>query len=178
MVDKTKWVLDKSLSELAFSIKRMMITDIKGVFLDYDAEITTIDNDFETAGIDLIIKVSSVYSNDKNRDKHLKSHDFFDVENFNDIKFKSKSLKQKANNFYELSGDLIMKNISNPIILEAEFNGISKDDLGNIKAGFTLEGKINRRDWGLSWNALAELGIVFVAYEVNIHCKAELLKSE
>jgi polyisoprenoid-binding protein YceI len=177
MANKTKWVLDKVHSELAFKVKHMMITNVKGIFNDYDAEISTVDDDFKTAEINLNIKASSIDTNDTIRDNHLKSADFFDAEKFNEIKFKSKSLKLKKDNLYELTGELTIKNITKTVKFDAEFGGIVKDPWGNIKAGFTLEGKINRKDWELNWNSVLEAGGVLVGEEVKIMCEAELLKS-
>jgi len=177
MANRTKWSMDKAHSELAFRVKHMMITNVKGFFTEYDAEISTVGDDFNMAEIVLNIKTSSINTNEQARDNHLKSADFFDAENFKVITFKSSSLKHKEDNLYELTGDLTIKNITKTVKLNAEFGGILKDPWGNIKAGFTLEGKINRKDWELNWNALLEAGGMLVGEEVKIQCEAELLKS-
>ncbi len=177
MSNKSKWVFDKVHSELSFKVKHMMLTNVKGIFTDYDAEISTDGDDFNTAEIALNINTSSIDTKDTARDNHLKSADFFDAEKFNIINFKSNSLKHKENNLYELTGDLTIRNITKSVKLQAEFGGILKDPWGNIKSGFTLEGKINRKDFDLNWNALLEAGGVLVGEDVKILCEVELLKS-
>jgi polyisoprenoid-binding protein YceI len=177
MANNTKWMLDKSHSEVAFKVKHLMISNVKGNFSDYEAEISTTDDDFSSANIELNIKTNSISTNDVNRDNHLKSNDFFDAENFSDLKFKSTSLKLKSGNDYELTGELTIKNITKTVKFNAEFGGIMKDPWGNIKAGFTLDGMINRKDWELNWNGILETGGVLVGEEVKIQCEIELLKS-
>ena len=177
MANTIKWTFDKSHSEVAFKVKHMMISNVKGNFTDYDAEISTNEDDFSSANIELNIKASSISTNDVNRDNHLKSPEFFDAENFADLKFRSTSLKLKNGNEYELIGELTIKNITKTVKFNAEFGGIMKDPWGNIKAGFTIEGKINRKDWELNWNALLEAGGMLVGEEIKILCEAQLLKS-
>ena len=177
MSNNTKWALDKAHTELAFKVKHMMITNVKGSFTDFDGEISTLDDDFKTAEIALNIKSTSIDTNNIDRDNHLKSPDFFDAENFNEIQFRSKSLKLKEGNNYELTGELTIKDVTKTVKFDAEFGGIAKDPWGNIKAGFTLEGKINRKEWGLNWNAALETGGILVGEEIKLLCEIELLKS-
>lgn len=177
MANKTKWVIDKAHTELAFKVKHMMITNVKGVFNEYDGEIHTLDDDFNTVEIDLRMDTTSIDTNNTDRDNHLKSKDFFDVESYKNIRFKSTSLRKKKDNIYELTGDLTIKNITKTVKFDAEFGGIVKDPWGNTKAGFTIDGKINRKDWDLSWNTMLETGGVLVGEEVRILCEAELMKA-
>jgi polyisoprenoid-binding protein YceI len=177
MADKIKWVIDKAHTEVAFKVKHMMITNVKGIFTDFDGEIFSSDDEFKSADINLKINAASIDTNNDDRDKHLKSADFFDAENYREIKFKSRLFKHKKDNIYELSGDLTIKNITKTVSFDVEFGGVLNDPWGNVKAGFTLEGKINRKDWQLNWNAILEAGGVLVGDEVKILCEAELMKS-
>ena len=106
----------------------------------------------------------------------MKSADFFDVENHSQISFEGKAIEKIDDSNYNLLGDLTIKGISNPVKLEVEFNGTTKDPWGNQKAGYTINGKINRKNWGLNWNAALETGGVLVSEEIKINCEVQLLK--
>lgn len=120
---------------------------------------------------------SSIDTGEKKRDEHLKSADFFDIEKNKKITFISDSFEKSGkDNLYNLSGNLTIKGVTRKIKLDVEFGGIMKDPYGNEKAGFTINGKINRKDWGLTWNAALDSGVVMVSDEVSINCEVELLK--
>lgn len=120
---------------------------------------------------------SSIDTGEKKRDEHLKSADFFDIEKNKKITFISDSFEKSGkDNLYNLSGNLTIKGVTRKIKLDVEFGGIMKDPYGNEKAGFTINGKINRKDWGLTWNAALDSGGVLVSDEVSINCEVELLK--
>ena len=177
MSTKTKWVIDPSHSEIAFKVKHLMITNVKGVFTDYNASIYTTGDDFITAEVDFWMNPESVTTNDEKRNGHLKSADFFDIANHKEITFISNTIeKVDGDGSYELWGDLTIKGISKKIKLDVEFGGVIKDPWGAEKAGFTINGKINRKDWGLIWNTALEAGGVLVGDTVNISCEIELLK--
>jgi polyisoprenoid-binding protein YceI len=172
---KTNWLLDQAHSEIGFKIRHLMISNVKGSFKTFDANITTTLKDFTTAAIDLWIDVTSINTGDEKRDEHLQSGDFFSVENFKQILFKSSSIGQAdKDGYHELSGELTMVGITKTVILNVEFGGVVKDPWGNEKAGFTVTGKINRKDWGLTWNAPLETGGILVSEEVSILCEIEL----
>jgi polyisoprenoid-binding protein YceI len=177
VLTKTKWVLDPVHTEIAFKVKHLMITNVKGIFKEYGASIYTTGEDFMTAEIDFWMNPASVDTGDAKRDEHLKSADFFDAVNHKQITFTSKSHEKIDNHGkYELYGDLTIKGIKKRIKLDVEFGGVIKDPWGNVKAGFTIDGKINRKDWGLNWNAALEAGGVLVSDEVRISCEVELSK--
>ncbi len=177
MKNETKWSIDPAHSEIAFKAKHLMISNVKGVFREFDASIYTTGNDFSSAKIDFWMNPSSVDTGEKKRDEHLKSADFFDVGNHKKITFVSDSFEKSGkDDRYNLSGNLTIKGVTNRIKLDVEFGGIMKDPYGNEKAGFTINGKINRKDWGLNWNAVLEAGGVMVSDEVRIICEVELLK--
>ena len=166
---KTKWTLDPTHSENVFKVRHMMITNVKGEFRKFDASILTDGEDFSKSSlIDLTIDAGSIYTNDDSRDGHLKSEDFFDVEKFPTLTFEGRSLTKVQDDEYELSGILTIKGVSKDVRLKVEFGGINKDPWGNEKAGFSITGKINRKDFGLNWNAALETGGVLVSDEVKI----------
>lgn len=177
MTNQTKWIIDQSHSEIAFKIKHLMIANINGSFKTFDANIYTTSNDFTTAQIDLWIDVSSINTGDEKRDAHLKGSDFFDIENHKQISFIASSIgKADSNNEHELWGEFTMRGINRNVKLNVQFGGLAKDPWGNEKAGFTVTGKINRSDWGLTWNAAIETGGLMVSDEINISCEIQLTK--
>jgi polyisoprenoid-binding protein YceI len=174
---KTKWVIDPAHSEIGFKVKHLMIANVRGFFKEFDANIYTIGENYSHAEIEISIFASSIYTGDEKRDAHLKSADFFDVEIFNKINFISDTFRNVENSGkYELYGNLIIKNVTRRIKLDVEFGGEMKDPWGNVKAIFTVNGKIDRREWGLNWNAALETGGILVSEEVWINCEIELTK--
>lgn len=172
--EKTKWVLDISHSELNFKVKHLMISNVKGEFRKFEAEVD--GEDFTSSHVLVTIDATSIFTNDDTRDGHLKSADFFDVEKYREITFKSTSFKKTDNSNYKLTGQLSMRGVSNPVTLDVEFGGKNKDPWGNEKAAFSLSGVISRKDWGLNWNAALETGGVLVSDEVRISGDIQLVK--
>ena len=175
---KTKWILDVAHSEISFKVKHLMITNVKGVFKEFGASIYTTGEDFMTSEIDFFMDPASIDTRDAKRDEHLRSADFFDVENHKEITFVGNSYeKVDDDGSYELYGDLTIKGITKQVKLDVEFGGVMKDPWGNEKAGFTINGKINRKDWGLVWNAALESGGVLVSEDVKISCELQLVRA-
>lgn len=172
----TKWILDPAHSELLFKVKHLMISNVKGEFKNFTAEIN--GEDLESSTVKATIDSSSIFTNNDDRDNHLKSADFFDVEKHKEITFVSTSFKKEKGDNYKLTGKLTIKGISNEITLQVEFGGINKDPWGNEKAGFSINGKINRKDWGLNWNAALETGGVLVSEEVQIIGEVQFSKKK
>jgi len=173
---KTKWVIDPTHSEILFKVKHLMITNVKGEFRKFKAEVHANGNDFSKASISATIDAASVFTNEDSRDGHLKSPDFFDVEKYPELTFTGTSFKKMDNENYQLLGTLSIKGIAKEVTLEVEFGGINKDPWGNEKAGFSITGKINRKDWGLNWNAALETGGVLVSDEVKISAEVQFVK--
>ena len=172
---KTKWSIDQAHSELGFRVRHLMISHVKGAFKTFDATIYTTAKNFETVEIDMWIDPSSINTNNEKRDAHLKSADFFDVQKHKQITSTSATMgTADADGNHEMWGELTMVGITKNIRLNVKFGGIINDPWGNEKAGFTITGKINRNDWGLSWNASIEAGGVMVSDEVTISCEVEL----
>ncbi|MES1216178.1 MAG: YceI family protein [Bacteroidota bacterium] len=175
MKNKKSWAIDATHSEIAFKVKHLMIANIRGAFEIFDANIYTTGKDFKTAEIDLWIDAGSITTGDEKRDGHLKGADFFDVLNHRQITFISDSIgKADEDGNHKLWGKLTMKGVTQKVKLNVKFGGIAKDPMGNEKAGFTVTGKINRNDWGLTWNTTIETGGLVVSEEVKILCEVEL----
>lgn len=167
-------MLDPSHSELGFKVKHLMITNVNGKFQKFSA--TVEGEDFTKSQIRVVIEAVSVDTNDPGRDGHLRGADFFDTENFPEIIFESTSLKQLHDETYELNGQLEIKGVKKNVKLDVEFGGIMKDPWGNEKAGFSVNGKISRKDWGLNWNSMLESGGVLVSDDVKIHAEVQLIR--
>jgi polyisoprenoid-binding protein YceI len=170
----TKWSVDTMHSEIGFKVKHMMITNVKGEFKNFTVEVD--GDDIFKSVLNVTVDASSISTNSDQRDGHLKSADFFDAENHKELSFKSTSFKKKDDDEYELKGLLTIKGISKEVSLDVEFGGINKDPWGNEKAGFSFKGKINRKDWGLNWNAALETGGVLVSEEVKITGEIQFVK--
>ena len=178
MATKTKWIIDPIHSEIGFRVRHLMITNVKGYFKSYEASIYTTGDDFLTAEVDFWVDPASIDTGAADRDAHLKSADFFDVENHKQINFVGNTYEQvDSDGSYELYGDLTIKGITKRIKLDVEFGGVMKDPWGTEKAGFTVNGKINRLDWNLIWNAPLETGGVLVGDDIHINCEIQLFKS-
>lgn len=178
MTTNAKWSIDTPHSEIAFRVKHLMISTIRGKFTEFDADIKVAGDDFSTAHVDVWINAASIDTNDPKRDAHLRSADFFDTEKFREIKFISTSLdKTSKENLYTLSGELTMKDVTRPIQLEVDYHGSNVDPWGKEKAGFTVHGKIDRKEWGLTWNQALETGGVLVGDEISISCEIQLVRS-
>jgi len=175
-ISKTKWVSDPTHSEITFKVKHLMITNVKGEFRQFSVETNTVGEGFGNASVKVSIDASSVFTNNNDRDNHLRSADFFDVENYGHLTFEGTSFRQTDDENYQLTGNLTIKGISREVTLDVEFGGINKDPWGNEKAGFSLSGKISRKDWGLNWNAALETGGVLVSDEVKIAAEVQLVR--
>lgn len=177
MEQTTKWVFDPSHSRIGFSVRHFGITETEGLFKKFEGNITSNKEDFSDLQVELQIDTASVDTNDNQRDTHLKSTDFFEAEKFPLMKFKNSKIEVVSKDNYKMYGELTIKGVSKPVILDLEYAGIvPKDPFGNVKAGFLISGKINRKDWGITWNAALDHGGVAVSETVKISCPIQLLK--
>ncbi len=172
----TRWELDPSHSELGFRAKHLLIATTKGKFTDYKVTVLSDKADFTDAKIEVIAKVKSIFTDNNDRDNHLRSADFFDAEKYPELKFVGKSVKKVSGNKYKVTGDLTMKNVTKTVTLDMEFSGVVKDPWGNTKAGFTLTGELNRFDYGLAWNKAIETGGLVVDKMIKLDIEIELGK--
>jgi polyisoprenoid-binding protein YceI len=176
MDTKTKWSIDKIHSAIEFKVRHLMISHTKGTFKNFDASIYTNNKNFNTSEIDVWIDPGSISTGDEQRDEHLKSAEFFDVQKHKQINFTSSTIgKADSEGNHELWGELTMLGVTKNIKLNVKFGGIVKDPWGNEKAGFTVTGMLNRSDWGLTWNTAIETGGFVVGDEIAISCEIELL---
>jgi polyisoprenoid-binding protein YceI len=170
----TRWVLDPAHSELTFKVKHLMISNVKGEFKNFTGGI---DNEnFENSSVTVTVETSSIFTNNADRDNHLKSADFFDIENYPEMTFESKKFTKVDDDEFKLKGLLTIKGVSKEVVFDVEFGGTNKDPWGNEKAGFSFSGKINRKEWGLNWNAALETGGVLVSDEVKIAGEVQFVK--
>jgi polyisoprenoid-binding protein YceI len=172
-----KWVADPTHSEISFKIKHMMMTNVTGTFGQFSVNAETEAEDFSSAKVSFAAQIASINTGNEQRDGHLKSADFFDAEKNPELKFVSTSMTKKDDENYVLNGDLTIGEVTNSVSLDVEFGGINKDPWGNQKAGFSINGKINRKEFGLTWNAALETGGVLVSEDVKLAAEIQLVKA-
>lgn len=173
---QTIWTVDKSHSKVGFSVTHLVITDVEGYFKDYDSQITTEGDDFSKAQIDFTIKTASIFTDNNDRDNHLRSDDFFNAEKFPQMVFKGKSMKKVGDKKFKLVGDFTIRDVTKQVTLDVKYNGTVKDPWGNTKSGFKLTGEINRFDYNLKWNKAIETGSLVVGKEVELIIDLQLVK--
>jgi len=166
-------VIDPSHSRVQFKVKHLMISNVLGSFKEFEGKASMVENDFSSTVVSFSINTATIDTEAPDRDTHLRSADFFDVEKYPKISFEGKGLTQKDEENYELNGNLTIKDITKPVTLSVEFGGLMTDPWGNKKAGFSVTGEINRKDWGMVWNATLETGGVLVSDKVKILCDVE-----
>lgn len=168
---KTKWNIDNTHSEVGFKVKHMMISTVKGHFDDYQAAVEASDDSFSDASFSFSAKIDSINTKNSDRDNHLKSDDFFNASEYPEMTFVSKSFDGET-----LVGDLTIRDVTKEVSLEVDFNGVAVDPYGQTKAGFEITGKINRKDFNLSWSAVTEAGSIVVSDTVSLVIDAQFVK--
>jgi polyisoprenoid-binding protein YceI len=170
------WKIDPAHSEILFKVKHLMITTVTGSFKNYDLQVETETDDFSTASkIEFTADIDSITTNNEQRDTHLKSADFFNAEEHAQLRFVGKKYEAHGDEA-KLHGDLTIRGTTKPITLHVEFGGIVVDPYGQTKAGFTVTGKVSRKEFGLTWNAITEAGSVVVSDDIKIHAEVQLVK--
>ncbi len=175
---QTNWSFDKAHTKIGFSVSHMVITDVEGNFKSFEGTVEAESDNFENAKISFTVDVASINTDNEKRDNHLKSNDFFNAKKFPKITFVSKSLKKINGKNYKMVGDLTIRDKTKEVEFDVKFNGIIKDPWGNTRAGFGLEGEVNRFDFDLKWNKLLETGGLVVGEDVTIYAKVELIKQK
>lgn len=176
MKSTNKWVIDPAHSEIHFKVKHLVIATVTGSFNKFEGSLETDSDDFSNASLVFSADVNSISTNMSDRDMHLKSPDFFDAATYPRLQFKSTAFKKLSDSEYKLTGDITIRGLTREISMDVEFGGTMKDPYGNLKAGFEISGKINRKDFGLNWNAITEAGGVVVSDEVKLQMSIELVK--
>lgn len=172
----TKWIMDPMHTEVHFKIKHLVISTVTGSFKIFEGSVDAEGETFDGAKVDFSIDANSIDTNQEQRDAHLKSPDFFDVEKYPKITFKSTSFTKVSDDEYKLVGDLTIKDVTKPVSLEVEFGGTATDFYGNLKAGFEIRGKINRKEFGLVWEGITEAGSIVVGDEIKLAINAQFAK--
>lgn len=172
----TTWKIDATHSEVQFKVKHLMITTVTGQFKDFDLEATTSDDQFSSLEkLQFSARIDSISTNNEQRDGHLKSSEFFDAENYPTLNFESTAMEGSGDD-YKVKGDLTIKGQTRPVTFNVEFGGVAVDPYGQTKAGFTVTGKISRKEFGLTWNAVTEAGAVVVSDDVRLAGEIQLVK--
>ncbi len=170
--------IDAAHSDIMFKVKHLMISTVSGTFKKFDATVETEKDDFTDAKVWFEADADSVDTKNEQRDGHLKGDDFFNAEQFPKITFKSTGIKKLSGTEYKLTGDLTIRDTTKPVELDVEYNGTVTDPWKQVKAGFEITGKINRRGFGLKWNAVTEAGGLVVGDEVKLLLNVEMKKEE
>ncbi|MDZ7758309.1 YceI family protein [Rhodohalobacter sp.] len=173
----TKWTIDTAHSEITFKVRHLVISTVTGKFKEFDTSLESDNEDFEDAQITFEASINSIETGNEDRDKHLKSDDFFNAAEYPKMIFESTSFKKTGDGEYKLIGDLTIRDNTRKVELDAEYGGTVVDPYGNTKAGFEVTGKINRKKFGLTWSAVTEAGSVVVSDEVKLNLNVQFTKS-
>lgn len=172
---ETNWKVDNWHSEIGFKVKHMMISNVNGSFSDFSADATTNGDDFSDATFHFSAKIDSIQTGVADRDAHLKSADFFNASEYPEMVFKSTKIV-KNNEDLIIEGDLTIRDVTQAVRFNAEFGGVAQDPYGQTKAGFSIDGKIKRSDFGLTWSAVTEAGKIVVGDEVKLTAELQFIK--
>jgi polyisoprenoid-binding protein YceI len=167
---------DVGHSHVGFAVRHLMVSKTRGRFTSFGGSLAIAEDPLESS-IDVTIDVASVDSHDEQRDGHLRSADFFDAEQFPTIHFVSTGVRHVGGSDFEVDGDLTVRDVTRPVVLKVEFEGATTDPWGNDRVGFTASAKLNREDWGLTWNQALETGGVLVGKDVTIDIEVEATRN-
>lgn len=176
MTTTSKWAIDPSHSEISFKVKHLVVTTLTGKFDAFEGALETANDDFSDANISFSADIASINTGNADRDGHLKSDDFFNAEAFPKLTFASTSFTKVGADEYKLAGNITLRDVTKPIELTVEYGGTATDPWGNVKAGFEINGKIKRKEFGLKWDAITEAGGAVVSDEVKLHLNVQLVK--
>jgi polyisoprenoid-binding protein YceI len=168
--------IDAAHSEVTFKVQHLMIANVTGQFKEFDGSMTVEKADFTDASINFEALVNSITTGNDQSDGHLKSDDFFAAEKFPKLTFKSTAIQKIDEETYNLTGNLTIRDLNKPVRLKVTSGGQIIDPWGQTKLGFEIEGKINRKDFGLTWSATTETGSIVVSHDVKLHLNIELTK--
>ena len=171
------YTLDVSHSRLGFVARHAMVTKVRGQFGAFEGTAHIDEKDPAASKVDLTIQVASIETGSADRDGHLKSGDFFDAETYPTITFTSTDVK-RAGSDWTVTGDLTIKDVTKPVTIEFEQTGSARDPFGNVRVGFEGETTINRKDWGLTWNAALETGGVLVSEKIKLEFDVSAIQNQ
>ena len=172
------WKIDPAHSEINFSVRHMMISNVRGRFETFSGEVNFDEAQPGLSTVEVLVDVASINTRDPQRDAHLRSPDFFDAERYPQLKFSSKSIAMVTQDQAKVVGDLTIRNQTRKVTLDATYAGSSKSPWGSTSAGFSASTRINRKDWGLGWNVALETGGWLVGEEIKIDLELEIVKQE
>lgn len=172
------WKIDSAHSEINFTVRHMMISNVRGRFEKFSGEVEFDEKDPTLSTVDVKIEAASINTKEPQRDAHLRSADFLNAEQYPYITFKSTRSVVVGENKGKLYGDLTIRDVTRPVVLDVEYAGMAKSPFGTTSAGFSASTTINRKDWGLVWNVALETGGVLVGEEVKINIELEIIKQE
>jgi len=171
------WNIDNAHSTVEFSVRHMMISTVRGRFERFTGSVDFNESDPSASSVDVKIEATSINTNEPQRDNHLRSADFFEAEKYPFLSFKSQKVEKLDDSTGRIFGDLTIRGITRPVVLETEYNGQAKSPWGKTSAGFSASTKINRKDWNLVWNQALETGGVLVGDEIKIRIELEIVKT-
>ena len=174
----TTWNIDSSHSGIHFAVRHMVVSKVRGAFTKYQGTINFDEQKPEASKVSVRIEAASIDTREPQRDGHLRSADFFDVERFPTLSFESTKVEKLKGERYRVSGDLVIHGVTQPVELEVEYLGVGKDPWGNERIGFQAETSVSRKDFGLSWNQALEAGGVLVGDKVEISIDAQGVKAQ
>jgi polyisoprenoid-binding protein YceI len=167
------WVIDTAHSHVGFSVRHLMVSTVRGQFKQYSGKLQLDEKDFSKSTFEGEVDVASIDTANNDRDNHLRTNDFFDAPNQPKITFKSTKIESKSGSEYVVHGDITIRGVTKPIALDVEFHGTSKSPYGKTVAGFAATGTLNRKDFGVNFNAVLETGGVAVSEKVKIEIEVE-----
>lgn len=170
------WNVDTNHSQIAFSAKHMGIFTVRGQFAKFEAQLNYDEANPENSTVSAKVDAASITTNNEQRDGHLKSPDFFNVGEYPYVTFESTRVEKLSGNTGKLYGTLTIRGVSNPVVLDVEFTGQAKSPWGTVSSGFIANGKIDRTQWGLTWNQALETGGLLVGNEIGLHLELEAIK--
>jgi polyisoprenoid-binding protein YceI len=169
------FVLDKSHTQIGFVARHLMVSKVRGRFGEYEGSIVVADKP-EESSVEVTIQAASIDTNDENRDNHVRTNDFLNVEEFPTLSFRSTKVDMSSPDSWEVTGDLTIRGVTRPVVLDVEFEGVVQDPWGNQRIGFTAAGEIDRNDFGVSFNAALETGGFVVSPKVKLEIEAEAIR--
>lgn len=176
-MENLKWKIDSDHSEVMFKVRHMMVSNVSGAFESFEGTAESATEDFSNSKFTFKAEINSINTRNSDRDAHLKSDDFFNAESFPHLSFESTAFEKDGDD-YQLKGNLTIRETTKEVSMNVEFNGVAVDPYGQTKAGFELSGKINRKDFGLKWDAVTEAGSIVVSNEVKLILNVQLVKQE
>jgi polyisoprenoid-binding protein YceI len=177
-METVKWTIDQAHSEIHFKVKHMLIATVTGYFRQFSCTVETEGDDFITSKVLFKADINSITTNNEQRDAHLRTGDFFDAEKYPQLTFESSRLEKIDEDEFKLYGTLTMRGVSKPIVLDVEYGGSTIDPWGNTRVGFSVSGKLNRKDFGVSFSMISETGSILLGDEVKLSANAEFVKQE